>query len=392
MEINYQNLRPDRTSPEPLHVQLKNALVREIRALPPNRQFSLKSERELAQLLNLCRPTAHRAYAELEREGLVHRHPDKSLSVCRDARKRLLPPFPTLGLIVPVKFSVFMQRSDHSVRPYLAGIFDRASELNLSTNIIQLPPEGSASAMVEAFIEQMIAPLTGVIHFGTRGQDMDPVLKQVMHYTGVPQMLIAAYSILPEIGNVTEDLLPGLREAIGYLKARGLTRIGLLNHHEMFDPDRPLGDINYMARKRPYFIEKELASAGLAPAPELILHHCLRGDRLKRFLKDCRAEHRLPEVFFCCNDTVAKAVLRTAAELGIPEGTFEVIGIDGKMVAGGYAGDFPTIQVPFYEIGRTAVDLLMKHFDEGICTDNCSVKLPTRFVTGLSEAQKGIAV
>ncbi len=392
MEINYQNLRPDRTSPEPLHMQLKNALVREIRALPPNRQFSLKSERELAQLLNLCRPTAHRAYAELEREGLVHRHPDKSLSVCRDARKRLLPPFPTIGLIVPVKFSLFMRRSDHSVRPYLAGIFDRASELNLSTNIIQLPPAESDPDTVESFIGQMIAPLTGVIHFGTRGHDIDPVLKQVMHYTGVPQMLIAAYSTLAEIGNVTEDLLPGLREAIGYLKSRGLTRVGLLNHHEMFDPERPLEEINYTARKRSFLIANELRSAGFALQPEMILNSCLADDNLGRFLKDCISHHRLPQVFLCCNDTVAKKLLQTAAGLGIPSGSFEVIGIDGKMVAGGYSGEFPTIQVPFYEIGRTAVDLLLKHFHEGICTDNCSMKLPTRFVTGLAEAQKGMEI
>ena len=392
MEINYQNLRPDRTSPEPLHVQLKNALVREIRALPPNRQFSLKSERELAQLLNLCRPTAHRAYVELEREGLVHRHPDKSLSVCRDARKRLLPPFPTLGLIVPTKFSQFLNRSVHSVRPYLAGIFDRASELNLSTNIIQLPPAGSAPAMVEAFIDQMIAPLTGVLHFGMRGSDMDSVLQRVMHYTGVPQILITAYSALPEVGDVTEDLLPGLREMIQYLKRRGLTRIGLLNHYEPFDPARPLGEINYMARKRPYFIGRELASAGLAPAPEHVLHHCLKEDRLKDFLAELRDRRQLPEVFICSNDTVAQTTLQTAAEIGIPEGTFEVIGIDGKLVAAGYAGEFPTIQVPFYEIGRTAVDLLMKHFHEGICSENRSRKLPTRFVTCLSEAQKGMEV
>ncbi|MBO4647166.1 MAG: substrate-binding domain-containing protein [Lentisphaeria bacterium] len=385
MEINYQNLRPDRNSPEPLHMQLKNALVREIRALPPNRQFSLKSERELAQMLNLCRPTAHRAYAELEKDGLVQRHPDKSLSVCRDARKRLQPPFPTLGLIVPVKFSQFMRRSVHSVRPYLAGIFDRASELNLSTNIIQLPPEGSDSATVEAFISQMIAPLTGVLHFGMRGTDMDPVLNRVIHYTGVPQILITAYSALPEVGDVTEDLLPGLREAIAYLKRRGLTRIGLLNHYEPFDPHRPLGEINYMARKRPYFIELELADNGLAPAQEHVLNHCLTEDRLKDFLSELRDRRRLPEVFLCSNDTVAQTVLRTASELGIPPGTFEVIGIDGKLVAGGYAGEFPTIQVPFYEIGRTAVDLLMKHFHEGICAENRSIRLPTRFITGLTE-------
>ncbi|MBQ9337502.1 MAG: substrate-binding domain-containing protein [Lentisphaeria bacterium] len=389
MEINYQNLRPDRTSPEPLHMQLKNALVREIRALPPNRQFSLKSERELAQLLNICRPTTHRAYVELEREGLVHRHPDKSLSVCRDARKRLLPPFPTLGLIVPMKFSQFMSRSVHSVRPYLAGIFDRASEMNLSTNIIQLPPEGSDPATVGAFIDQMIAPLTGVIHFGMRGAVMDPVLQRLMHYTGVPQILITAYSALPEVGDVTEDLLPGLQSMIRYLKRRGLTRVGLLNHYEPFDPDRPLGEINYMARKRPYFIARELASAGLVPAPEHVLHHCLKDDRLKDFLAELRDRRQLPEVFICSNDTVAQTVLRTAAGLGIPPGTFEVIGIDGKLVAGGYAGEFPTSQVPFYEIGRTAVDLLMKHFHEGICTENRSIKLPTRFITGLPEDNRG---
>ena len=391
MEINYQNLRPDRNSPEPLHIQLKDALVREIRTLPPNRDFPLKSERELAQLLKLSRPTTHRAYAELEKRGLVRRHPDKSLSVCRDARKRLLAPFPTLGLIVPIKFSLFMRRADHSVGPYLAGIFDRASELNLSTNIIQLPPPESGRATVTSFIDQMIAPLTGVIHFGTRGPEMDLVLKQVMHYTGVPQMLIAAYSSLPEIGDVTEDLLPGLRGAIDYLKQRGLSRIGLLNHHEEFDPARPLSEINYMARKRSFLMINELRSAGFAVKPELILNRCLEDDNLKRFLKDCRAYRRLPQVFLCCNDAVAKAVLRTAACLGIPAGTFEVIGIDGKLVAGGYAGEFPTIQVPFYEIGRTAVDLLMEHFHEGICTENRSIKLPTRFITGLSEEdQRGM--
>lgn len=203
-------------------------------------------------------------------------------------------------------------------------------------------------------------------------------------------MLIAAYSSLPKIGDVTEDLQPGLREAIGYLKARGLTRIGLLNHHELFDPERPLGEINYMARKRSFFIANEVRSAGFRLEPELILNRCLADDRLEVFLKNCLSHHRLPEVFLCCNDIVAQTVLRTAAGLGIPAGSFEVIGIDGKLVAGGYIGEFPTIQVPFYEIGRAAVDLLMEHFHEGISADNRSLKLPTRFVTGLAEAKKGM--
>ena len=74
--IDYAKMKPDHKSVEPLHVQLYQSLVREIRALPPGSDTILMSERELSALLKLGRCTTHRAYEQLLADRLVRRLPE----------------------------------------------------------------------------------------------------------------------------------------------------------------------------------------------------------------------------------------------------------------------------------------------------------------------------
>lgn len=378
--INYSALPLDRESPEPMYLQLKNALAAEIKTLQPNRDFMLPSERELAVALNLSRPTTHHAYEELLKERLVCRQPNKSLRVRQDARERLLPPFPTIGLVVPRPFSEFLKQRHFSILQYFSGIISRAAELNISVNIIQLPPPDCPEARVLEFIERMISPLTGVIHFGTRQFQPDKPLETLLHYTGVPQVLLSAYSPLPHIGSVGEEIRPAIRSIIRQLKRSGAKTIGILNHHMRFDPDAPLEDINYYARKRCHIIREELASAGLPVRPEHVLDDCLTGSALKRFLRNLLARNEVPELFLCGNDETAAAALACARELGVAQGRFSVIGIDGKCIPDGVSYDFPTMRVPFQEIGAEAVNLLQVHFLQGISEENRHVHLPAKYI------------
>ena len=378
--INYSALPLDRESPEPMYLQLKKALAAEIKTLPPNRDFMLLSERELAETLNLSRPTTHHAYEELLREGLVLRQPNKSLRIQQDARERLSPLFPTIGLVVPRPFSEFLHARHFSILQYFSGIVSRAAELNISVNIIQLPSPDCPKERMMEFIERMIAPLSGVIHFGTRTFSDDPPLEMLLRYTGVPQVLLSAYSSLPHIGSVGEELVPAIRAVIRHFKRRGVARLGILNQHSHFEQEAPLETINYYARKRCHIIEQELVAAGLPVPKELILDNCLKKGKCERFLHELLKQGKLPEFFLCGNDEAASHAQACARKAGIPDGTFGVIGIDGKCIPEGILYDFPTIQLPFQKMGEEAVNLLELHFHQGVSEENRQVHLSGKFI------------
>ena len=56
-QIDYSTIQLNRKSPEPLHIQLKNALLKAMRSIPSNQKTILMSEREIAQMLGVPEKT-----------------------------------------------------------------------------------------------------------------------------------------------------------------------------------------------------------------------------------------------------------------------------------------------------------------------------------------------
>ena len=79
--VSFANYRLDHSSAKPLHLQLKDELLRQLRALPANGEYRLPSERSVVGLFQINRATVHKVYADLLESGLVKRNTDKSLSV-----------------------------------------------------------------------------------------------------------------------------------------------------------------------------------------------------------------------------------------------------------------------------------------------------------------------
>ena len=373
-EIDYGSVAPDRRSSEPLHIQLSQALTREIRALPPNRRVVLMSERELAQRLNLSRRTTHRAYEQLLEERLVRRLPDKSLEVRPDARLRLAGAYPVIGVLLAMDFAKMVEHQDFQGLPYLEGLIGRCSQRNISCIMLRVPDPESSEAEIETFAATHFPRLCGVIHLGALSllpAGKDPVLERLLLHTEIPQVCLSGSVPYAHVGSVYADPESGLDEMCRTMRARGFRRTGVIGLQ--FTPRI----FHYVATDRSRAMRDALIRNGLECTCELTLSGSGDDEAVVRLL----TSPSLPEVLLCHDDRVAGSVIRLAKECGISiPGDLSVTGYGGfrsDPFLAGVCADSP-------RIAAETIDMVMDHFENGISEKNRIKKLETFFSDGES--------
>ncbi|MBQ6597518.1 MAG: substrate-binding domain-containing protein [Lentisphaeria bacterium] len=371
--IDYGKLNPDRRSGEPLHLQLYNSLVREIRSLPPNEHVALMSERELSLLLKLNRNTTHRAYGQLVEERLVRRMPDKSLVVRSDARTRITGAYPVIGVLMAMDFPELVERPGRGILPYLEGLIGRCSQRNISCLMLRAPDPDASPKEIEAFAEEHFSRLCGVIHLGGLNlseNDSDPVLEQLLKHTEIPQLCLSGRVPVPYVGSIYADPAPGLNELCATLKKRGFRSagvIGLASIKSLF---------HNIAADRAEAMREAVEKNGL----ELRFCERLADDFQNRIRRILTSPDR-PEVLLCHDDRLAHQVMEQAAALGIS--------IPGDLALAGYdcRQEDPFLASIFTDprkIAEQAIDMVMDHFENGISEKNRIKVLNTSFSDGQS--------
>ena len=370
--IDYGKLNPDRRSGEPLHLQLYNTLVREIRALPPNQHVALMSERELSVLLKLNRSTTHRAYEQLIADRLVRRMPDKSLVVRPDARTRITGAYPVIGVLVAMDIVKLMEQDDRRILPYLEGLIGRSSQRKISCIMLRAPDPSASPEEVEAFAAEHFPRLCGVVHLGGLGGNLsdDPVLKQVLLHTEIPQVCISGSVPNANTGSVYADPAAGLDELCRTLKERGFRRAGVIGRGlktRIFE---------YIAIHRPEAMCSALKRNGLDCQ---FTRSYWRSAELTAGIHQILTASDRPEVLLCHDDTMAKQLLAQAGEMGIS--------VPGDLYVSGYdcRSDDPflaSVRTDPRALAEAAVDMLMDHFENGVTAENRVRVFPTRFHDG----------
>lgn len=352
--IEFTRFRPDRSSPKALHLQLADELLKQLRALPPNENMVLPSERTLVKELEINRMTVHRAYAYLLENRLVVRNPDKSLSVSRTARKQLQGSFPVIGIILPEKFSIYARRQISL--EYLKGIFDRATELGVSTMMLTPPPPGCDESTVDEFIGTHCAKLSGIIHLGSRGFESDNVFEKIIDYTGVPQLFISGDSDRPHIGSICIDPTGGGSALCQKFRERGVNKVAIIRSRKYHDPL-----FVYRSKYRAGQMENIFRENGFEIS-------CVSTfDSADKIDTDTS---NLPDAFWCHNDEYAKALIKflNDRDIRVPEDVM-VAGFDGIENSFGNM-KITTIDHRLYDIGYSAVDLILEHYEFGITGQN----------------------
>lgn len=374
--VSFAHYTLDHNGDKPLHLQLKEELLRQLRALPANGEYRLPSERSVVELFQINRSTVHRAYSELLNSGLVCRNPDKSLSVASGARKRLQGAFPMIGVLIPCRFSDYVEKRGQRSFQYIKGIIDRAEERQVSILTLQLPPPGASPETIRHFIDERCAMLTGLIHLGGGSSNFgDDALDGVLHYQGIPQIFISGCTDLPHIGAVCSDPESGARELAKTMKSLGMRTFGMVFRDDYHD-----NYFKYAASLRAPAIKKVLLEAGMELSEQW--YTTQKSDDI--FDPSTLPELKnLPDLIWCSSDTLASGMTEYLRDHGIrvPEDV-SIIGFNGFFSENSAEEKIATITHPFYQLGEKAVDLLLEYFEHGLNENNSHVLLDTGLFKG----------
>ena len=177
----------------------------------------LPSVRSLAQQLKINRETAGKAYAELERQGVIRRRSPKVFTASHFYRNDL-EPYPNIGIILPCRFSDLVSNSGSFCLHYIKGIIDAAAEQKIAVLMLAPPGFSASDQEIEQFNDSLTRRLIGVVHLGDRGRRPDRPLEAVMKNEQLPQVILSAVSELPNVGAVLFDTLSGARSVRGTLQ------------------------------------------------------------------------------------------------------------------------------------------------------------------------------
>ncbi|TNY35497.1 LacI family DNA-binding transcriptional regulator [Thermomonospora catenispora] len=176
-------------------------------------------------------------------------------------------------------------------------------------------------------------------------------LPEVLHDREVPTVLLHRYAEDVRLdASVADDRL-GARSAARILLEAGHRRIGAL-----------LGPSSASTgRDRAAGFHDALAEAGVEAAPEHVRHGGFTFEHGRSAVTEMAAAGTLPDALFCANDMIALGAMNAAHELGLRvPGDLALVGFDDLAEAAWPLVGLTTIRVPFEDMLRSAVDLLLE--------------------------------
>jgi len=186
--------------------------------------------------------------------------------------------------------------------------------------------------------------------------------EQTVHYFERQPLPCVLWNLKRKLRCVYPDDYNGAAVAVDYLARRGHKRIGYFNHGF---PDRVP---HYSATDRLAGFEVAMHAIGLDPRrhldlrPDPELPNASQVDRANAFLT------RFPDVqaVLCYEMQEATCIAHAAERRGrhVPE-QLEVVAFSERHVRGNTGLPIPTLQIPFPDVGRRAVEMLQRMMDVG---------------------------
>lgn len=228
----------------------------------------------------------------------------------------------------------------------LAGIYFRANELGYSIKLYRLETGQDYAAHFRS------GDIDGAIFVTYDKKQVEERLIPLLD-RGFPIVLIGSHEEFPRV-NI--DHMAGIRMGTEHLINKRKKRILYLG-----------GDPEYRSNKIKYEAFREtLENAGAKHEDTLAMHNLYLTehgyDAVRKALKE---ELPFNAVFAAVNDQVALGALGALKEAGIRiPGQIPVIGYDDSKYARCSIPALSSVHVPFYEVGRAAVDLVAEYIEK----------------------------
>lgn len=267
----------------------------------------------------------------------------------------------TLGLVVPEISKYFFSN-------VLSGIQEYASSVNYNIVISQ---SLESFSMEQNHLQQLLsARADGILISLSNETSNGEHLKRLME-RGIPVVMFDRVLEDLPVSKVVVDDQKASFQAVEHLIKTGCTRIAFI------------GGLSglYVSKEREAGYRQALTMHGL-PIDEELIVHCNNLNRSPReeVSKLLQRTNKL-DALFCLNDPIAIEVMQVVKEwnLKIPE-EISLIGFSNEPTAHYIDPSLTTVSQPAYEMGKTAVSLLIDQLENPKRFQPGTIVLDTRFI------------
>jgi GntR family transcriptional regulator of arabinose operon len=358
----------------PTYERIKQALLDEIRRGEYPRDRPFVTEREICQRFDVSRATAIRALNDLMRDGVLSRQRGRGTYVTSPSLVEMPARLPEDG--ARLIGCIFDHLHGHHPMAIIRGIEHvcRAADYHL----VLFDSEGSAHTESLNLARARNAGVHGLIVYCTAGYANMPQFEALMR-DNLPLVLIDRYYLsLPTNAVVADDFAVGY-ELTEALLAQGHRYIGTVCE-EVFctSVQNRLAGYRQAHKVRGLPVEPEL----VALRPYSSLTQDARRARLASWL---RAPFR-PTAFMTSNSETLLTLSRDLLGLGVripDEAT--MASMDNSNIDVVLASGAISVALPSYEIGTTAMNMLLDHLTGGVDQRLRHVVLPVTVSAGSRE-------
>jgi LacI family transcriptional regulator len=263
-----------------------------------------------------------------------------------------------------------------STRPYplvgMDGAQDAAWEEGcVITTLVTRNNIEQAAATIAALVKH--PSLLGIVYSTIFTRDVE--VPEALH--GLPLVLLNCYSPNNSFTCVLPGDVGGGQAGAEYLISQGHQRIGFINGEAWRDA----------AVERLKGYRRALATADLPFDPNLVRSgDWMPGSGFDQTLSLMK-EARPPTAIFCANDLMAVGAMEALRQLGlrVPEDV-SVMGYDDQEMSRHTHPPLTTLELPSYEMGRTAVEFLMQQIAQPTNTRRQKIKIDYPLVVRQSVA------
>jgi DNA-binding LacI/PurR family transcriptional regulator len=236
--------------------------------------------------------------------------------------------------------------------------------------MLQVPGGDPTEAEIDAFLDEHIPRLYGLIHLGSLAlnRSKEAVLRQIMERKEIPQVCVSGFSEFPHVGSAIADIEPAMQKVCDIMKNSDIHSLGIIRR-----PDTPGNSpFTYISRFREDTMRKIAADNRINVIADIPV------DDMAAVEKMLAAPNR-PGAIFCHNSRTAEKIVALARKMALDiPGDVAVFGYDLKAADANLARIDPKAE----EVAAAAVDLICRHFDEGVTPENRVAKITAGFING----------
>ena len=343
-------LEPD--SPVPLHHQLSEGIMRELRQCRVPAKTVVPSILALAQSLNLNRDTVRKAYAVLEEGEVIRRTPGgRILEVTEEfVRRNASESLSAIGVVLPERMENLLKQETGTALKTVAGIMDGAAELGFAAMIVPLPSEDDEVERLSGWLKKMLSKLNGLVYLGEDSRHShEKAFEILLAEHSLPQVFISGHRFQEHLGIVKVDMESGFQAAVDTLYELGHRRFAVCG------PKIPKRRIfQLQTYDRIPLLCKAVRSR--VPLHDDFVFEAERGaSEVIPWLKRLLSLPERPTALLCADDQEAQRVVEIVRETGLK------IPQDVSVIGYGDTGLFPglaSVRHPWLQTGRAAVEMI----------------------------------